>query len=305
MVHMAHDHHSSGFVRHGRQAPAAFRQDTCIELAFGSRTRAPGRFLRGWMSDLRTSGTTARRLFERFLAQRYRFSSLGILWAFAPSVLTALVLIGGQRAQVVGQAAGVSAAFYGVFGLAMAQTFLEAVNATRRIFAQHQQLLRRQNVPLEGLVVAALIDIGFNMLVRLLVVVAVFFVFAVMPVPTTVVVALLGYVAVALFGAGLGLLVAPLGSLKRDVDNLFAFLPWVLFAVTPVFMPAATGTVFGRMCGFNPLTRLFDGIRAAAYGGEGDPWTPVRGLIIGVVLLVIGWFFCRIARPHVVERMLG
>lgn len=276
-----------------------------IVYGVGSRLRNPGRFFRDWLADLRACGPTARRLFQRHLAQQYRFSSLGLLWAFAPSALTALVLIGGQRAHVVGQGAGVTAAFYGVFGLALAQTFLEALNATRRVFASFQQLLRRQNVPLDGLIVAGLLDVAFNMIVRLVVVVTVFFVFSVPPAMATLPLAFLGFVGVAVLGAGLGLLVAPLNSLKRDIDNLFGIMPWILFAITPVFVPLPAGSRFGQICEWNPLTRLFDGIRAAAYGGDGDPSAVIRGLILGLVIMFIGWMFCRIARPYVVERMLG
>lgn len=271
----------------------------------GSRLRNPRRFLEHWLGDLRACGPTARRLFLRHIAQQYRFSSLGLLWAFAPSALTALVLIGGQRAHVVGQGGGVTAAFYGVFGLGLAQTFLEALNSTRRVFASHQQLLRRQNVPLDGLIVAGLLDVALNMLVRLAVIVIVFFVFSVPLAIATLPLAILGFLGVAALGAGLGLLIAPFSSLKRDFDNLFGILPWILFAVTPVFVPLPTESRFGRICQWNPLTRLFDGIRAAAYGGDGDPSAAIRGLVLGLVIMFIGWMFCRIARPHVVERMLG
>lgn len=276
-----------------------------IVYGVGSRLQNPGRFFLDWLVDLRACGPTARRLFLGHIAQQYRFSSLGLLWAFAPSILTALVLIGGQRAHVVGQGGGVTAAFYGVFGLGLAQTFLEALNATRRVFASHQQLLRRQNVPLDGLIVAGLLDVAFNMVVRLIVIVTVFFVFSVPPAVATLPLAFLGFVGVAVLGAGLGLLVAPLNSLKRDIDNLFGILPWILFAVTPVFVPLSTESRFGQICQWNPLTRLFDGIRAAAYGGDGDPSAVFRGLILGLVIMFVGWMFCRIARPHIVERMLG
>jgi len=276
-----------------------------IVYGVGSRLQNPRRFFQDWLGDLRACGPTARRLFLRHIAQQYRFSSLGLLWAFAPSALTALVLIGGQRAHVVGQGGGVTAAFYGVFGLGLAQTFLEALNATRRVFASHQQLLRRQNVPLDGLIVAGLLDVAFNMLVRLAVIVTVFFVFSVPPAISTLPLAILGFVGVAMLGAGLGLLVAPLNSLKRDIDNLFGIIPWILFAVTPVFVPLPTESRFGRICQWNPLTRLFDGIRAAAYGGDGDPFAVIRGLVLGLLIMFIGWMFCRIARPHIVERMLG
>ena len=269
------------------------------------RGRHPAAFLVDWLADLRMCRTTARRLFLRHLAQQYRYSSLGILWAFVPPALATLVLIGGQRANVAGQSEGVPAAFYGVFGLALAQTFLEAINTTRRVFANHGQLLRRQNVPLDGLIAAALLETGFTMLVRLGILVVAFFVFSVRPVPATIGLALAGFVGLVALGAGFGLMVAPLVSLKRDVDNLFNVLPWLLFSVTPVFVPPPAGSLFARICEYNALTRIFDGIRAAAYGGQGMPFASLRGLVAGLLVLIVGWAFCRFSRPHVVERMLG
>jgi lipopolysaccharide transport system permease protein len=205
----------------------------------------------------------------------------------------------------VGRAESVSAAFYGVFGLAIVQTFLEAMNATRRVFANHGQLLRRQNVPLDGLVVAALLDTAFTMAVRLAIIAVAFFVFSVQPVWRTMWVAVAGFVGMAALGAGLGLLVAPLASLKRDVENLFAILPWMLFAVTPVFTPPPAGSLFARLCEYNGLTRIVDGIRAAAYGGHGSPSGAVRGLLAGLLLMLLGWAFCRFAKPYVIERTLA
>lgn len=275
-----------------------------VFAAVGGRLRDPRRFVHQWLGDLWSCRTTAKRLFLRQLAQQYRFSSLGLLWAFAPSVLTAMVLVGGQRAHVVGPSGGVPAAFFGVFGIALAQTFLEALNAARRVFASHTQLLRRQNVPLEGLVVASFIDVAFNMFVRLSILATVFFLFDVSPVASTLALALVGYAGVAMVGAGLGLLVAPLNALKRDVEHAFNLLPWALFAVTPVFVPPGEGTLLGRICEANPLSWLFDGIRAAAYGGEGVPGAAAIGAVVGILMLSAGGLFCRVARPHVVERML-
>ena len=262
-------------------------------------------FFFDWLTELRACGPTARRLFLRRLAQQYRYSSFGILWAFVPPALATLMLIGGQRAHIVGSQEGVPAAFYGVFGLAIVQTFLEAINATRRVFASHAELLRRQNVPLDGLIVAALLDTAFTMLIRIAIVAVAFFVFSVQPAWPTVALAAAGFVGVAFLGAGLGLLVAPLASLKRDVENMFTIFPWLLLAVTPVFMPPPAGSLFARVCEYNSLTRILDGMRAAAYGGAGTPSATLRGLIAGAFLLVLGWAFCRFARPHVVERTLA
>lgn len=263
------------------------------------------RYVRTWAVDLAASRTVAWRLFRRQLAQQYRHSTLGILWAFAPAALTALVLIGGQRGEVPGATSGVPGAFYGVFGVGLAQTFLESLGATRRIFLEHQSLLRRQGSPLDGLIAAGLLAVGFNVLVRMTVLVAVFALFRVGPEPTTVAAAVAGLLGVALLGAGIGLLIAPANALKRDFDHAFVLLPWLLFAATPVFMPATPGTAFAWICAVNPLAWLFDGIRAAAYGGDGHVAAALAGALAGVMATLAGWLVCRVARPHVLERMLG
>jgi ABC-type polysaccharide/polyol phosphate export permease len=54
----------------------------------------------------------------------------------------------------------------------------------------------------------------------------------------------------------------------------------------------------------NPLGWLFDSIRTAAYGADGSLVGATVGPVAGLLILVIGWFFCRLARPHVIERML-
>lgn len=244
-------------------------------------------------------------LFKRQLAQQYRYSSLGLLWAFVPMTLTAVVLMGGQRARVIGAFGEVPGAFYGIFGVALAQTFLESLNATRRLFTTNQHILRRQRLPVEPFIMASLMELGFTMIVRLAILVAIFVIFSVAPPsPIMGLIALIGYLGIALTGAGIGLLLAPCTALTQDLEQLANLLPWIVFAITPVFVPMARGSLLGRLAGVNPLTWVFDGIRAAAYGGEGMATAAVSAGLLGVIVLLLGYLFCRVARPHVVERLM-
>ena len=234
-----------------------------LVFSAGSRLRGRGRFFREAAVDVREMWPAAKCLFRR----------------------------------------GVPAAFYGVFGLTLAQTFLDAITVCRRVFIQHQPVLRRQNVPLEGFILAALLEAGFNLLVRLGVLAVMCFLCSVVP-TAALPLALWGMGGVLCLGAGCGLLLSPLNSLGRDIDNLMALFPWLLFAVTPVFVPVAPGSVFARIHAVNPLAWLFDGIRAAAYGGNGSLLAAACGPLVGVALLIVGWLLCRLARPFIVERMV-
>jgi lipopolysaccharide transport system permease protein len=251
--------------------------------------------------DLRGSWPTTTRFFRRSLAQRYRYSSLGLIWAFLPSVITALVLIAGQRTRLIGHGQ-VPPPFYGVFGLTLGMSFLEALNTLRSIFTTHQFLLRRNNVPIEGLISAAIIEMGFNSAIRVVVLAAAFIFFGVPPI-LTLPLALLGFIGTVLLGCGIGLLLAPFSSLKRDLDNIMSFLPWIVFAVTPIFVRAnshALETIYR----FNPLAWIFDSTRTLAYGAPGSAWPAILSPVFGLGLMLLGWLLCRLWRPYVVERSL-
>ena len=282
--------------------------DAKCRIAYSSESRLQhlGTFFQNWFHDLRAAGPTAHRFFKRSLTQRYRMSSLGVAWAFAPSVITAIVLIAGQRTSLLGQSdqSTVPSAFYGVFGLAVAQTFLEALNGLRVLFTNHQHMLRRKNVPLEGLILAAFIEIFFNTLIRLVVLTIVFFLFGVAPKLMTLPIAIGGLFGVMLIGGGLGLLIAPLNSLRSDIDQVIHLLPWMLFAVTPVFVAPSAGTILERIYQLNPLAWLFDSIRTTAYGASGSLYPALLGPFIGLFLIITGWFICRFCRPYIVERYL-
>ncbi len=269
-----------------------------------SRLRDPARFFREWGEDLARSPRLAWRLFLRSLVQQYRHSSMGIFLAFAPVVVTALVYTFVRRSHLVAtEIAGLNSTFFGAEGVLMVQTVLEAFNGMRRLFAGNQPLFRRQNLPVEGPIMAVLVDLGFRMLIRFAVL-GMLMVLLRVPIASTLPLAIWGFLGLSLVGAGLGLLVAGPGALAQDVNVVSGVLPVLLLTVTPVFMVASPESVLGRVQAANPLAWLFEGIRAAAHGGAGSITAALSGPLVGLGLLVAGWFVCRVARPHVVERML-
>ena len=64
------------------------------------------------------------------------------------------------------------------------------------------------------------------------------------------------------------------------------------------------GSFLGAVHAANPLAWLFEGVRTAAYGAPGSLAAAAIGPLAALLIFVLGWFLCRIARPHVVERML-
>jgi lipopolysaccharide transport system permease protein len=272
---------------------------------------AAGRFAasRGFVADLfadvRASPRLARRIFLRGLRQEYRHSILGIVLAFAPVALTALVIAFGRRAQIFSEEiGGVHAAFFGAFGILLAQAFSEAYASTQRLFTANAALLKRQNVAIEAPIVASLVDAAFRDLVRLAVIGILMAVFHVSPSPWFPLAAW-GLLGVSLAGAALGLAAAPFAALTADLQLVARGLMVVVITVTPVFVILPPDSAFGRVQQAIPLSWAFDGIRAAAYGGSGSLWAAALAMPCSLAFVAFGAFLCRLARPHVIERMTG
>ena len=270
-------------------------------------------FLTSAWLDLRSSSGFAKRLFLQNIAQRYRYSSLGLFWAFVPSALIAILLTLGQRDQMptfgdripILIAGTVPPQVYGIFGLIMAQTFLEALNIQRVSLNQYIHILVRQKVPLEAIMMAGLAETTFNFLMRLPVLIAILLVFNINP-ALTFPLAFLGMASIISFGSGLGLLLAPWNALSKDLENVMQFFPWLVFLVTPVFVIVQPGNWLYSLQQFNPLTYLFEGIRFLTYGVGNVNTVALLVLIpLTIILFLVSWLFCRLCLPYIIERSLN
>lgn len=273
-------------------------------LSGASQLQSQWQFLRAAIGDLRSSKDIAKRLFLQGIAQRYRYSSLGLFWAFMPTVMIAVLLTLGQRAQIPGLNKGaVPPQVYGIFGLVMMQTFLEAMQSQRIFLTRYSHLLIRQKVLVEGLILSGIAEAIFAFLVRLPVLLAVFLFFNISPATTTPL-ALLGFATIIGLGAGAGLFFAPWNALSRDLESLMYFLPWFLFGITPVFVAVQPGGWAYRLYQLNPLTHVFELTRWLAYGvGEVSVFA-ICLLPLTLLWLISGWLFCRLCLPYVIERSL-
>jgi ABC-type polysaccharide/polyol phosphate export permease len=269
------------------------------------RLAAGGSFLREWLTDSRQSPQLGWRMFRRSIIQQSRHSLLGFLLFFAPAVMTALVFIYGRRAQFLSaEIGGVHSAFFSACGMLMGQTFLEAFNSLRRLLQSAGPLLRSRRGMLEPMLMASMIELGLRDVIRVIVIASLFVAFRV-PVAATIPIAVWGLLGITLLGAGLGMFLAPLNALQRDIEVIASAFPLVLFTITPIFFLPHEGTWIYEIYRWNPLTWLFEGIRAAAYGAPGSVTVPLVAPLVGLVLFLLGWAFCRFAQPHVVERMMS
>ena len=248
----------------------------------------------------------ARRVFRllvvRDLKVRYAGSVLGWLWSVLDPLLMAAVYW-FVFTVVLDQTLGESP--YIVFLLAALLPwtwFNGSVIDTARALRVDEKLVRSTNVRREVWVLRLVVSKGIEYLCSLPVL-AGFAIAYGAQLHWQVVLLPLAFVLQAVLLAGIGLLLAPLVVLVRDLERVVRIVLRLWFYVTPVIygagdIPAAYGAVFA----VNPLTGIFSVYRGAFFPGEVD-WALV-GISAAecLAVLVAGWVvFARLERTVLKE----
>lgn len=277
---------------------------TCTIYTPESSLRHPARFARDMINDVRTSRHLAWRLFVRDLSAQYRSSILGYFWVFIPPLVASLPFVYLTSAGVIRVAdTPVPYAAYATVGTIIWQTFADALNSPLRAVTAARALLTRVNFPREAILLSGLLQVGFSFLVRLLLLVAVFIVFALEPAPTAPLF-FVGMTGVALCGFVIGLLLTPIGLLYGDVPQALPIVSAVLMLLTPVLYPVPSSGLAAFVNAYNPLTPLITTTRDWLITGV----APHLGgfilvSVVIVLLLAFGWVAYRLALPHLISRL--
>jgi lipopolysaccharide transport system permease protein len=270
----------------------------------GSPLRNPVRMMRDMARDLGLARELAWRLFIRDLMAQYRSSVLGYIWVFIPPLMAALpfIYLNSQGIVTVG-ATPVAYGVYAMTGTIIWQVFVDALNSPLKNVSAARSMLTRINFPREAILLAALLQIGFGFLVRLILLVGVFVWFGVVPAPT-VPLFLLGVMGLILTGFTLGLILTPVGLLYGDVAQTLPVITTVLMLLTPVLYPIPQDGLAAMVSTLNPLTPLVVATRDWLLLGSTTHAADFM-IISGTALLALafGWLLYRIALPHLIARL--
>ncbi|HEU0077798.1 MAG TPA: hypothetical protein VFQ76_09145, partial [Longimicrobiaceae bacterium] len=202
-----------------------------------SQLRSPGAFAAGIRSDLRVAPSVAWQLFVRRLQAGYRQSWLGYLWLLLPPLATsgAWVYLNSARILDVGRT-DLPYPVYVLTGTLLWQVFADALGAPLQQLTAARAILTKSRIPHEAMLLAGVVEVGFNFLVRLAVLVPVLLWFGVRWSPSLLL-APLGVAALLLLGFSIGLLLAPVGLLYQDVSRGLVLATGIWFFLTPVIYP--------------------------------------------------------------------
>ncbi len=268
-----------------------------------SRLRRPLALFDEMTTDLLSSRELAWQFFYRQISSRYRQSALGPFWALIPPVLVALTSTVLRRSGVISvEETGIPYPLYVMFGTVLWQLFANSLELPLKAMRSGIQLLRTIRVPVEGLLLASIAELLFDLGIQFGVLMVVFALFKV-SISWGV---FLGVGAMAMLmclGIGIGLFLVPLGSLYTDVSSALPFITRFWFFLTPVIYTPPEQWPYSLLVDLNPVTPLLT--TALDLSLEGTASNPTGFWImsaIAIVLLLVGWVFYRVAIPILVER---
>jgi lipopolysaccharide transport system permease protein len=269
-----------------------------------SPLRRPIRLLSDMSRDLVASHGLAWRLFIRDMRAQYRNSLLGYVWVFIPPLVMSLPFIFLQAQGVID--IGPTPLPYGAYamlGTTIWQVFVDALNGPLRAVSSAQVMLTRIKFPAEALLLAGLLQVGFNFVVRLLLLVGVFVWYGIAP-PATAVLFPVGVFALVVSGFALGLLLTPLGVLYGDVQRMLPLATGFLMLLTPVIYPKPHHGLAAKILALNPLTPLVTTTREWLTSGFTTQLTGFLAVTaLALVVLIVAWIVYRVALPHIIARL--
>jgi lipopolysaccharide transport system permease protein len=265
---------------------------------------SPRRMLRDMVADLRAAQGLARRLSARDIKSQYRGSLLGYLWAFiTPLVSTAMWIFLSGTGIVKVSSTDIPYPAYVFTGTMLWQLFTEALTSPLAQLGAGRSMLAKLNFPREALILSGLYKVLFSAVVKFVILVPAIMFFGVFP-DLHLLLFPVGALALILAGLSVGLVLAPVGMLYKDVGRTLPIVAQFLMYISPVVFAMPTEGFTARLFGANPMSPLVLTARAWLTGSASPmpgAWAVV--FMASIALLLLGWVLYRITMPVLVERM--
>jgi lipopolysaccharide transport system permease protein len=268
-----------------------------------SQMRHPRVLLGAMLRDLWAARGLAWRLFVRDQSALYRQSLLGYVWAFLPPVATTLTWTLLNRGGVINVSeTPVPYPAYVMSGTMLWQLFFQSLQCPLTSMVKARNMLSRLNFPREAVVLAGMGEVLVSFFVQLLMLVPVFILFRV-PVGPSLLLAPLGVAGLLLLGLSMGLVLAPVGLLYKDIGNATALTGTFWMLLTPVVYPPGREGVAAGLAIWNPVSPVL--VTARDWLTSGTATYPGGFMLVtgcALVLAFVGWFLLRLAMPILIER---
>jgi len=222
-----------------------------------SALRAPRQLLVELLRDIYQGHPLAWRMFLRDLRGLYRQTLLGLFWAFLPPLAnTALwVFLARQGVTDFGEEIGARYPIYVLTGMIFWQSFMEGLMASINGVQRNRHILSKLRFPRESVLMVAMYDTFFNLLIRLAVLLPLLLLYQVSWGPQMLLVPLSATLLV-LLGTAVGCLLMPLAMLYQDISRFLLVITPVWMIVTQIVYPPPENLESSPLNWANPASPL-------------------------------------------------
>ena len=261
------------------------------------------KLMRDSLRDMYGARFLARQLATRDIKSQYRQSLLGIFWAFAAPLSTAVVWIFLNSSGTVElDETGVPYPLFVFCGTLLWSTLLEAINMPLSSTNGAKGILSKINIPKESIILSGTYKVLFNSLFKLLLIIVFLIFYQVAPSWDLVVFPITFLILIAA-GVTFGLFITPIGMLYRDVATMISYgLRFVMY-VTPVVYAIPDSGLMKTLMELNPLTPLIIVNRTILLGLEVEFLHYFIGLTLCIApVFLIALVVYRVSIPVIIER---
>lgn len=255
-------------------------------------------------SELAGSRELIWRLFLRDFTARYRQTLLGLAWALIMPLVMVGTFVFLRRSGVlnVGEL-DLPYPAYALVGLTIWQIFAGGMVTCSNSLVAGGSMVTKINFSKETLVIAAFGQTLVEVLVRLVLVGAVFLFYGLVP-PWTALLFPFALLPLLLFTLGLGFLLSLLNAVFRDVANIVTILTTFLLLLTPVLYPPPASGPVSVLSAFNPLVALVGGPRDLLLTGQlSQPMAFCLSGAASLLLFLLSWHLFHLAETRIPERV--
>lgn len=253
--------------------------------------------------DIVQSRPLAVQLFLRNVRAQYRQALLGVAWAILPALVSTAVFVVVDAPQILGLGdTPIAYPVYVLCGTILWQCFVEAINMPFRQFLAAVSMLDKYRFPREALLLSGIAELLLNLAVRLSILVPCLIYYGI-KLTFCAFFAPLGILAIIGLGMAIGVVLAPIGLLYRDVERGLGIMISAGFALTPIVYPISNSSV-AKLMQYNPLSPLLVTTRDWM---TGQPAVHLESFafisLVTVILLSVGWITFRVSIPHIIQRI--
>lgn len=169
--------------------------------------------------------------------------------------------------------------------------------------SKSKTILTKVNFPREALIISKLWEIIFNLFPKVILIAGILFWYEI-PLTKGLFYAPFGIGSIILIGTTIGIILAPIAMLYKDISKgIPIFLLFGIF-ITPVVFPLPHEGIFSQIVYWNPLTPLLVTTRDWLTGVEANllpEFFSVTFVTLGIFFL--SWILFRLTIPYVIERL--